>query len=216
MSDKEITMILRLTRLKLAIWPTNHYAWFELREFEDDTERINEACDKLMTELQAIISNKNFETTELEKDMARQFSSESVLKRNILLNPTLKPLYDDAIRREREFLKQARAQYATTSPYQPKTISPTTANQSEPAAPPEIATPIIRQIAAKKPAGPPKIITAVNRDFAAKKPAARVLEAIKQKQARRHKQIIRNRILLLMAAIASGIAMGYVLLRTQF
>jgi hypothetical protein len=196
MSDKEITIILRLTKLKLAIWPTNHYVWFELREFEDDIARIEEACDKLMSELQTIISNKNFEATELEKDMARQFSSESVLKRNILLNPTLKPLYDDAIRREREFLKQARAQYATTSPYQPRT-SPIAVNQPEPATLLKIAAPIIRENAAKK-------------------PAARVLEAIKQKQARRHKQIIRNRILLLMAAIASGIAMGYVLIRTQF
>ena len=149
-----------------------------------------------MSQLQTIISSKNFEATDLEKDMARQFSSDSVLKRNILLSPTLKPQYDEAIRKEREFLKQARAQYATKSPYQPKKVSPTS-NQPKRAAASKVTTPVIRETDAKK-------------------SISRALEAIKRKQAQRHKQKIRTRVLLLLAGIASGMTLGYMLLRTQF
>jgi len=197
MTDKEVSIIIRLMGIRPSEWPINAYRWFGLKEGEDDPAIIEAACDDLERKLQHIVSSYNKGPSEDEKAVARALWEQSFWRKKVLQDPTLKAEYDATMKREQRYFSHVRS--TPTAKRQEEPLN--TTDPPLPQAPPvieavdstEIATPMINT----------------------RKAASSPLDLLKRKRAKKRRQQILIRVLLTIAAITSGAILAYILLRTK-
>lgn len=195
-TEDKTSIILRLMGLQPKDIPVNCYSWFGLQDFEDNPETINAAYEKLMAQLQRIISSSNYEPSVEEKEVARHLCKYSFEMRQLLLNPTKKAQYDADIRRERTYFNHVRNIASSREPV-------STSKQAV-AKPSESVT--IKTAAPEKTIPAPPVVQTFKTIKATQ--ASKKLE-----KAKRRKQQLKMQISLIIAGAIAGILLALLLIR---
>lgn len=204
--EKIFLIILRLMGIRRMHWPPTLYQWFKLKDFEANPDIIDAAYQLLIRELQEVVSPNHPEYSDSEKNIARQLQSRSTKKRRQLLDPEFKKMYDESLKDEMYLRSLAQSIRTPIKPPQPANLlSPTTQTRK-----PAIAPAEPKQPWKITPSRPSEETAPVIKVINTKKVTSGPL-SIRHKQAKKRRERLLLRIVLLLAGIASGATLAYLL-----